>query len=319
MRSSGRGVGRWSGRGLVVWMWSTTTWGIWPTAVIRRARCAPTRSTCLRSGRWLARRGARGRARSPRRCCCGSWRFAGRRPLRVGRAATCTRSATAATSATRRRRSTAGSPRSPGCSPGARCGTGSAVDPVPHGGPARRATAGERSGLLAHLRKPKQRSRLRVREPRRLPRGLDRTEATALVSSLRTDRDRAIAGLMLLSGLRSAEVLGLRVLDVDIGRGWVRVIGKGDKERRVPLDPDVAGLIQTYLFAERPETDCDTLFRGGEGPEPGQAADRGRAAHDLPLPPAEGRGAGRASARAAALPSAPRWPRPGWTWRCCRR
>ena len=31
---------------------------------------------------------------------------------------------------------------------------GSAVDPVPHGGPARRATSGERSGLLAHLRKP---------------------------------------------------------------------------------------------------------------------------------------------------------------------
>ena len=73
------------------------------------------------------------------------------------------------------------------------------------------------------------------------------------MGSLRTDRDRAIAGLMLFCGLRSAEVLGLGVGDVDIGRGWVRVIGKGDKERRVPLDPDVAGLIQTYLFAERPD------------------------------------------------------------------
>ena len=147
---------------------------------------------------------------------------------------------------------------------------GSAVDPVPHGGPARRATSGERSGLLAHLRKPKQRSRLRVHEPRRLPRGLDRKEATALVSSLCTERDRAIAGLMLLSGLRSAEVLGLRVLDVDIGRGWVRVIGKGDKERRVPLDPDVAALIQTYLFAERPESDWDTLFLVAKGPNRGK-------------------------------------------------
>jgi integrase/recombinase XerD len=39
---------------------------------------------------------------------------------------------------------------------------------------------------------------------------------------------------MLFSGLRSAEVLGLRVADVDIGRGWVRVTGKGDKERRGP-------------------------------------------------------------------------------------
>jgi integrase/recombinase XerC len=76
-------------------------------------------------------------------------------------------------------------------------------------------------------------SALRVPEPRRLPRGLDRKETTALLGSLRTEWDRAIAGLMLLSGLRSAEVLGLTVLDVDIGRGWVRVIGKGDKERRV--------------------------------------------------------------------------------------
>ena len=141
---------------------------------------------------------------------------------------------------------------------------------MPHGPAARRAAAGEQSGLLAHLRKPKQRSRLRVREPRRLPRGLDRNETTALVGSLRTERDRAIAGLMLLSGLRSAEVLGLTVCDVDIGRGWVRVIGKGDKERRVPLDPDVAGLIQTYLFAERPESDCDTLFLVAKGPNRGK-------------------------------------------------
>ena len=59
---------------------------------------------------------------------------------------------------------------------------------------------------------------------------------------------------MPLSGLRSAEVLGLRVADVDIGRGWARVTGKGDKERRVPVDPDVAGLIQSYLLAGRPET-----------------------------------------------------------------
>ena len=142
--------------------------------------------------------------------------------------------------------------------------------PGPGGPAARRPAAGERGGLLGHLRAPKRSSRLRVREPRRLPRGLDRAEITALLGSFRTDRDRAIAGLMLFSGLRSAEVLGLRVRDVDIARGWVRVIGKGDKERRVPLDPDVAGLIQTYLFAERPESDSDTLFLVAKGPNRGQ-------------------------------------------------
>jgi integrase/recombinase XerC len=144
------------------------------------------------------------------------------------------------------------------------------ANPVPRGLAARRAAAGERAGLLAHLDKPKPRSKLRVREPRRLPRGLDRAETAALLSSFRTDRDRAMAGLMLLSGLRSAEVLGLRVADVDIGRGWVRVTGKGDKERRVPVDPDVAGLIQSYLLAERPETVSRAMFVVAKGPHRGQ-------------------------------------------------
>lgn len=145
-----------------------------------------------------------------------------------------------------------------------------ALNPVPRGPAARRTAKGERSGMLGHLARPKQRSQLRVREPRRLPRGLTRDETRALVASFRTDRDRAICGLMLFSGLRSAEVLALDVTDVDIGRGWVRVTGKGDKERRVPLDPDVAGLVQAYLLAERPETASAALFIVAKGPTRGQ-------------------------------------------------
>lgn len=145
-----------------------------------------------------------------------------------------------------------------------------ARSPVPKGPAARRSATGERGGLLGHLGRPKPRSKLRVREPRRLPRGLDRREITALLSSFRCERDRAIAGLMLFSGLRSAEVLGLEVKDVDIGRGWARVVGKGDKERRVPLDPDVASLVQSYLLAERPESTSKRLFVVGKGPHRGQ-------------------------------------------------
>lgn len=145
-----------------------------------------------------------------------------------------------------------------------------AVMPIPRGREARRAGRGERTGLLGHLARPKTRSGLRVREPRRLPRGLDRQEAAALLGSLRTWRDRAIAGLMLYSGLRSAEVLGLGVRDADIGGRWVRVMGKGSRERRVPLDPEVAGVIQTYLLAERPETPSPRLFVVAKGPNRGQ-------------------------------------------------
>ena len=145
-----------------------------------------------------------------------------------------------------------------------------AANPLPRGREARGSTRGERSGMLGHLARPKTRSALRVREPRRLPRGLDVAETRALLASLRTWRDRAIAGLMLYSGLRSAEVLALEVRDVDVGRRWVRVVGKGDKERRVPLDPDVAGVIQAYLLAERPETSSTTLFVVAKGPHRGQ-------------------------------------------------
>ena len=145
-----------------------------------------------------------------------------------------------------------------------------ARNPVPRGAAARRTAKGQRSGLLGHLARPGTRSALRVRVPRRLPRGLDRREMAALLGSFRTERGRAIAGLMLFSGLRSAEVLSLKVADVDIGRGWARVVGKGDKERRVPLDPDVASLVQSYLLAERPETATKALFVVAKGPHRGQ-------------------------------------------------
>jgi integrase/recombinase XerD len=72
-----------------------------------------------------------------------------------------------------------------------------AKNPVPKGREARRLTAGERTGLLSHVsRRPRYRSPLRLREPRRLPRSLDRREVVALVGSLCSWRDRAMAGLM---------------------------------------------------------------------------------------------------------------------------
>jgi site-specific recombinase XerD len=103
-----------------------------------------------------------------------------------------------------------------------------------------------------------------------LPRGLDRAEVTAFLSSLRTWRDKAIAGLMLFSGLRSAEVLALKVADVDIAQGWARVAGKGGRERRAPVDAEVAGWIQTYLLVERPATDTGALFVVAKGRNRGQ-------------------------------------------------
>lgn len=146
-----------------------------------------------------------------------------------------------------------------------------ATNPVPRGREARRLSAGERAGMLSHVaRRPKRRSTLRLREPQRLPQVLERDEVVALLGSLHAWRDRAIAGLMLFCGLRSGEVLALDVRDVDVGARWLRVSGKGAKERRVPLDVDVAGVIQTYLLAERPQTASARLFIVAKGPTRGQ-------------------------------------------------
>lgn len=145
-----------------------------------------------------------------------------------------------------------------------------AKNPVPKRRDAGWRAAGERTGLLAHTRRRRgPRSALRLREPRRLPVALSANDAATLVGSLRTWRDRAIAGLMLWCGLRSMEVLGLDVTDVDIGGRWVTVTGKGDKQRRVPLDTDVASVIDVYLLAERPESDSDRLFLVAKGPHRG--------------------------------------------------
>lgn len=144
-------------------------------------------------------------------------------------------------------------------------------NPVPKGREARWRVAGERSGMLAHtVRRPKNRSSLRLREPRRLPKALSQSDAGELLASFHTWRDRAIAGLMLYCGLRSAEVLGLDVADADIGGRWLKVVGKGGRERRVPLDADVASVVQVYLLAERPDSDSSRLFLVAKGPNRGR-------------------------------------------------
>lgn len=125
--------------------------------------------------------------------------------------------------------------------------------------------------MLVHTTRRRQpRSALRLREPKKLPAALAGPEAAQLIGSLCTWRDRAIAGLMLWRGLRSCEVLGLDVKDVDIGGRWVTVTGKGGKQRRVPLDADVASVIDVYLLAERPESTTDRLFVVAKGPHRGQ-------------------------------------------------
>jgi site-specific recombinase XerD len=65
-------------------------------------------------------------------------------------------------------------------------------------------------------------------------------------------RNRALIELVYSAGLRSAEAVGLDLRDVDFEQEAVRVRGKGDKERLVPLGEEAAYRLRLYLEGGRP-------------------------------------------------------------------
>jgi len=103
-------------------------------------------------------------------------------------------------------------------------------------------------------------SRLRVKVPKRNIVPLSVDEVARFWSSFRTSRDFAIVGLMLLNGLRSAEVLALNRDDVLLSEAQLRVRGKGNKLRLLPLAPETVQLIEHYLRLERPNPCSAALF-----------------------------------------------------------
>ena len=112
-------------------------------------------------------------------------------------------------------------------------------------------------------------SRLRVRVPKRTIVPLSVTEVARFWSSFRTARDLAIVGLMLLQGLRSAEVLGLNEDDLLLAEAQLRVRGKGNKLRFLPLAPETAQLLDHYRRLERPPVGTTALFVSLKGPARG--------------------------------------------------
>jgi integrase/recombinase XerD len=84
-------------------------------------------------------------------------------------------------------------------------------------------------------------------------------------------RDRAMLEVLYSAGLRVSELVGLRVTDLDTRVGCVRCIGKGDKERIVPVGKKALGMVEKYLRDARPKllgkaAGSPTLFvnrRGG--------------------------------------------------------
>jgi integrase/recombinase XerD len=95
-----------------------------------------------------------------------------------------------------------------------------------------------------------------------LPRTLSVEEVEKLLSRPKATpgglRDRALLETLYGAGLRASEALALRLQDVDLDIGFVRTIGKGDKERIVPLGRMAVNAIRAYTERGRP-------FLGGPG------------------------------------------------------
>lgn len=93
--------------------------------------------------------------------------------------------------------------------------------------------------------------------PERLPDVLSIDDVERLLSQPFPDgplglRDRAILELLYGSGLRASELVGLDLDDVDLDEGFVRVMGKGSKERLVPTGGLAVTAISAYLRGGRP-------------------------------------------------------------------
>lgn len=104
---------------------------------------------------------------------------------------------------------------------------------------------------------------------RSLPTALTEADVESLINAPGVDtelglRDRAMLELLYATGLRVSELVDLRVLQVNLRQGVVRTLGKGSKERLVPMGEVAAEWLERYQHTARPELlkgrECEQLF-----------------------------------------------------------
>lgn len=110
------------------------------------------------------------------------------------------------------------------------------------------------------------------RLPKRLPKYLTKPEAARLLAApngaeYEDVRERALLEVLYAAGLRVSELLGLKPESVNLQEGWVRVLGKGAKERMVPIHPRAVSALRAYLAVResRFKNPAPELFLGRSG------------------------------------------------------
>jgi site-specific recombinase XerD len=96
-----------------------------------------------------------------------------------------------------------------------------------------------------------------------------RSIMTAFSPSSQTDqRNQTVFLLLFDTGMRIGELIGLRIDDVRMDEGFVRVLGKGNKQRLVPVGTNAQKALQKYLFRFRPNpasTETNNVFLSANG------------------------------------------------------
>jgi integrase/recombinase XerD len=96
-----------------------------------------------------------------------------------------------------------------------------------------------------------------VKLPSRLPQILTHQEVDLLLaepdpSTILGMRDRAMLELLYATGLRVSELTGLNLTNINLDAGYVRTVGKGAKERMVPIGEKARKALKTYISESRP-------------------------------------------------------------------
>jgi integrase/recombinase XerD len=104
------------------------------------------------------------------------------------------------------------------------------------------------------------RSDLRLRQPRRIVVPLSAEDVSRFWATFHTFRDLLLIALMLYNGLRSCEILRLRLDHVHHAERQILILGKGDKPRILPLTSACLEALRHYLETERPSTTSPFLF-----------------------------------------------------------
>lgn len=92
---------------------------------------------------------------------------------------------------------------------------------------------------------------------KRLPHVIDKKDIQHLLSmfsdatSFKDIRDGAVIALLYGTGMRRAELLGLKDEDIDFGKNRLKVLGKGNKERLIPLGGQLLDIVSAYIECKR--------------------------------------------------------------------